>query len=199
VVRFLGGYSTLDPGNAVIKIPKLGWVKYRCSRQVEGKIKNVTISRQSGQYILSIQTEREVKEAIHQSKTAVGIDLGVVNFATLSDGMVIAPKNSFKTLSEKLAKAQRRLKTKVKFSNNWKKQKRRIQQVHTKIVHVRKDFLHQTSNTISKNHAMIVMEDLKVCNMSKSARGTIDKPGRNISQKSGLNRSILDQGWGEFR
>ena len=146
-------------GNAVIKIPKLGWVKYRHSRVVEGTIKNVTISRTSGQYMLSIQTEREVEEVIHESKTAVGIDLGVVNFATLSNGMVIAPKNSFKNLSEKLAKTQRKLKTKVKFSNNWKKQKRRIQQVHTKIAHVRKDFLHQTSNTISKNHAMIVMED----------------------------------------
>ena len=192
-------HITMDQGNAVIKIPKLGWVKYRHSRVVEGKIKNVTITRASGQYMLSIQTEREVEEVIHESKTAVGIDLGVVNFATLSDGVVIAPKNSFKSLSEKLAKAQRQLKTKVKFSNNWKKQKRRIQQVHTKIAHVRKDFLHQTSNTISKNHAMIVMEDLKICNMSKSAGGTIEAPGRHVAQKSGLNRSILDQGWGEFR
>lgn len=97
----------LDPGNGVIKIPKLGWVKYRHSRAVKGKIKNVTISRKSGEYILSIQTEREVAEVVHESKTAVGIDLGVVNFATLSDGVVIAPKNSFKALSEKLAKTQR--------------------------------------------------------------------------------------------
>jgi len=192
-------HIVLDQGNAVIKIPKLGWVKYRHSRVVEGKIKNVTISRTSGQYMLSIQTEREVEEVIHESKTAVGIDLGVVNFATLSDGVVIAPKNSFKALSETLAKAQRKLKTKVKFSNNWKKQKRRIQQVHMKIAYVRRDFLHQTSNTISKNHAMIVMEDLKICNMSKSAGGTIEAPGRHVAQKSGLNRCILDQGWGEFR
>lgn len=192
-------HIVLDPGNGVIKIPKLGWVKYRHSRAVKGKIKNVTISRKSGEYILSIQTEREVAEVVHESKTAVGIDLGVVNFATLSDGVVIAPKNSFKALSEKLAKKQRQLKTKVKFSNNWQKQKRRIQQIHTKIAHVRKDFLHQTSNTISKNHAMIVMEDLKICNMSKSAGGTIEEPGRHVAQKSGLNRSILDQGWGEFR
>jgi putative transposase len=192
-------HIVLDQGNAVIKIPKLGWVKYRNSRDVLGKIKNVTISRKHDLYMLSIQTERDVEPPSHPSSTAVGIDLGVVNFASLSDGVVIAPKHSFKVLSDKLAKAQRKLKSKVKVSNNWKKQQKRIQKVHTKIAYVRQDFLHQTSNTISKNHAMIVMEDLKIANMSKSASGTIEAPGRKVAQKSGLNRSILDQGWGEFR
>ncbi|GAI24810.1 unnamed protein product, partial [marine sediment metagenome] len=64
---------------------------------------------------------------------------------------------------------------------------------------VRKDFLHKMTNKISKNHAVVVMEDLKVSNMSKSARGTKENPGRNVKAKSGLNRSILDQGWFEFR
>jgi putative transposase len=192
-------HIVLDQGNSVIKIPKLGWVKYRNSRDVLGKIKNVTISRKDGQYMLSIQTERDVETPSHPSSTAVGIDLGIVSFATLSDGVVVAPKNSFKVLSDKLAKAQRKLKSKVKFSNNWKKQQKWIQNVHTKIAYVRQDFLHQTSNTISKNHAMIVMEDLKIMNMSKSASGTMEEPGRKVAQKSGLNRSILDQGWGEFR
>jgi len=192
-------HIALDQGNSVIKIPKLGWVKYRNSRDVLGKIKNVTISRKREKYMISIQTERDVVPPSHPSSTAVGIDLGIVNFATLSDGMVIAPKNSFKMLSDKLAKTQRKLKAKVKFSNNWKKQQKRIQKVRIKISHVRQDFLHQTSNTISKNHAMIVMEDLKIMNMSRSARGCLDEPGRNVAQKSGLNRSILDQGWGEFR
>ena len=192
-------HIVLDQGNAVIKIPKLGWVKYRNSRDVLGKIKNVTISRKHDLYMLSIQTERDVEPPSHPSSTAVGIDLGVVHFASLSDGVVIAPKHSFKVLSDKLAKAQRKLKSKVKISNNWKKQQKRIQKVHTKIAYVRQDFLHQTSNTISKNHAMIVMEDLKIANMSKSASGTIEAPGRKVAQKSGLNRSILDQGWGEFR
>jgi len=139
-------HIVLDPANSVIKIPKLGWVKYRCSRKVEGQIKNVTISRKNDLYMLSIQTEREVEAPVHISKTAVGIDLGVVNFATLSDGVVIAPKNSFRVLAEKLAKAQRGLKAKVKFSNNWQKQKVRIQKIHRQIAYVRQNFLHQTSN-----------------------------------------------------
>ncbi len=61
------------------------------------------------------------------------------------------------------------------------------------------DFLHNTSTVISQNHAPIVLEDLSVKSMSKSARGTVEKPGRNVRAKSGLNRSILDQGWGELR
>jgi putative transposase len=189
----------LDSGNSVIKLPKLGWVKYRNSGKVLGKIKNVTISRKSGYFTLSIQTERELQTPIHQSKTAVGIDMGIVHFATLSTGEQIAPINSFKQLSETLAKAQRKLKHKVKFSANWQKQQAKVRKLHTTIANVRNNFLHQTSQTISKNHAMIVMEDLKVANMSRSSKGTLDAHGKQVAQKSGLNRSILDQGWGEFK
>ena len=59
--------------------------------------------------------------------------------------------------------------------------------------------MHQHSTTISQNHAVIVVEDLKVSNMSKSAKGTVDEPGKKVAQKSGLNKAILDQGWGMFR
>lgn len=126
-------------------------MKYRNSREVEGQVKNVTITRQHGQYRLPIQTERDVETPSHPSSMAVSIDLGIVNFASLSGGMVVAPKHSFKVLSDKLAKAHRKLKSKEKFSNNWKKQQKRIQKVHTNIAYVRQDFLYQTSNTISKN------------------------------------------------
>jgi putative transposase len=68
-----------------------------------------------------------------------------------------------------------------------------------KIAHVRNDFLHKCTSEISKNHAIVVLEDLKVANMSKSASGTVSEPGINVAAKSGLNKSILDQGWYEFR
>ncbi|MBW9562723.1 transposase, partial [Escherichia coli] len=67
------------------------------------------------------------------------------------------------------------------------------------IANIRRDYLHKVTTTVSKNHAMIVIEDLKVSNMSKSASGTVSLPGRNVRAKSGLNRSILDQGWYEMR
>ena len=88
---------------------------------------------------------------------------------------------------------------KTKFSNNWKKAKARVQKIHTRIANARRDFLHKTTTTISKNHAIVCIEDLQVRNMSKSAAGGSDSPGRNVKAKSGLNKSILDQGWFEFR
>jgi putative transposase len=197
-IRYPQGFS-LDQGNSVVKVPKVGWLKYRNSRDVKGVVKNVTISRKGGDFFVSIQTESEASEVVHPSSTAAGVDLGITHFATLSTGEQIDPVNSFKQLSQKLAHAQRKLSRMVKFSANWKQQRTKIAKIHRRIAYVRANFLHQTSSYISKNHAMIVLEDLKVKNMSKSSKGTLEQPGKKVAQKRGLNRSIRDQGWGEFR
>ncbi|MBW5839969.1 RNA-guided endonuclease InsQ/TnpB family protein [Yersinia enterocolitica] len=189
----------LDQGNSRIFLPKLGWIRYRNSRQVTGMVKNVTVSQLCGKWYISIQTEREVSTPVHPSTLMVGLDAGVAKLATLSDGTVFEPVNSFQKNQKKLAALQRQLSRKVKFSNNWQKQKRKIQRLHSRIANIRRDYLHKVTTTISKNHAMIVIEDLKVKNMSRSAAGTINQPGRNVRAKSGLNRSILDQGWYEMR
>ena len=188
----------LDQGNSRLFLPKLGWLHYRNSREVLGTVKNVTVRQSCGTWFVSIQTEREVERPMPQG-IAVGIDMGVARFATLSDGTFYAPVNSFKRHETRLRKAQQALSRKVKFSNNGKKAKARLQRIHARIGNVRRDYLHKTSTTISKNHAMVCIEDLPVRNMSKSAAGTIEQPGRNVSAKSGLNKSILDQGWFEFR
>ena len=185
--------------NKQVYLPKIGWVKFRKSQEIEGTIKNMTVSRSMGKWFVSIQVEMEVQDPVHPSKKEVGIDMGVTRFATLSDGTFVAPINGFGKMKTKLARAQRELSRKQKYSNNWLKQKRKVQLIHSKIAHVRKDFLHKLTSTISKNHAVIVLEDLKVTNMSASAKGTIEDPGKNVKAKSGLNRSILDQGWYEFR
>ncbi|WP_139385677.1 transposase, partial [Salmonella enterica] len=80
----------------------------------------------------------------------------------------------------KLARLQREMSRKVKFSNNWQKQKHKIQRLHSRIANIRRDYLHKVTTTISKNHAMIVIEDLKVKNLSKSATGTLSQPGHNV-------------------
>ena len=189
----------LDQGNNRIFLPKLGWLRYRNSRQVLGTLKNVTVSLSAGHWYVSIQTEREVAVPLHAAPLAVGIDLGVVRFATLSDGTVYAPLNSFKRHETALRKAQQAMSRKVKFSANWKKAKARVQRLHARIGNARRDYLHKTSTAISQNHAMVCIEDLQVRNMSKSAAGTTEQPGRNVRAKSGLNKAILDQGWFEFR
>ena len=184
-----------------VKLPSgLGWIKFRQSRPILGEIKNCTVSYHAGHWHISFQTEREVSEPVHlKPESWIGIDLGIARFATLSDGSFTAPLNSFKRHQLALAKAQRQLSRKVKFSRNWLKAKARVQRLQRRIADVRRDTLHKTSTRISQNHAMIVIEDLQVKNMSASAKGAVEAPGRNVRQKSGLNRSILDQGWYEFR
>ncbi len=189
----------LDQTNNRILLPKLGWVRYRNSREVIGEVKNVTVSQSCGKWYVSIQTEYEVPEPVHKAASMVGLDAGVTKLATLSDGTVYQPVNSFKARQRKLAMLQRQLSRKVKFSANWQKQKKKIQRLHSHIANIRRDYLHKVTSEISKNHAMIVIEDLKVSNMSKSAKGTAERHGQNVRAKSGLNRSILDQGWYEMR
>jgi putative transposase len=184
-------------GNRV-KLPNgVGFVKFRKSQDILGIIKNVTISKKSGHWYVSFGTERELTEnPTHPSTSAIGIDLGVTKLISTSDGQYIKPKNSFKANQLKLAKLQRGLAKKVKFSENWKKQNRKIQKLHHHIANIRHDYLHKVTTSISKSHAMIACEDLKVANMSKSASGTVENKGRQVKAKSGLNKSILDQGWG---
>ncbi|WP_409025477.1 transposase [Gallibacterium anatis] len=188
----------LEQNNNRIWLPKIGWVRYRNSREVIGEIKNVTVSQKCGRFFVSIQTEFESQIPIHNGGE-IGIDMGVARFATLSNGEFFEPLNAFKTYKGKLAKLQKRLKNKVKFSQNWQKLKAKIAKLHHKIANCRKDFLHKISTQISKNHAMIYIEDLQVANMSKSAKGTAEQHGKNVAAKSGLNRAILDQSWFEFR
>lgn len=196
--RFPQGVK-LDQSNSRVFLPKLGWVRYINSRSIEGELSNVTVSRSSDKWYVSIQTERNVDEPKHPSVTSVGVDLGIAQFATLSDGTRFPAVNSFRVKQNRLAAYQRKIRKKTKFSKNWKKIQLKIARLHHTIANIRLDYLHKTTNTISKNHAMVCIEDLQIKNMSKSAAGTTAMPGKNVRAKSGLNKAILDQGWYEFR
>lgn len=196
--RYPQGFK-LDQPNSRIFLPKLGWIRYRNSRDILGTAKNITVSANGGKWFVSIQTEREVEQPVHPATSIIGIDVGITRFATLSDGSHIEPLNTFRKHQQRLARYQRAMSRKTKFSSNWKKAKARVQKIHTRIANARRDFLHKTTTAISKNHAIVCIEDLQVRNMSKSAAGSSDSPGRNVKAKSGLNKSILDQGWFEFR
>ena len=196
-IRYPQGFKVDQQGNRVF-LPKIGWVTYRNSRKIAGEAKNITVSRKGKYWTISVQVEYEAKVPEHQSSSMVGIDMGVKYFATLSNGIVYQPLNSFKKSAEKLAFLQRKLKNKRKFSKNWQKLKAKITQHHEKIANARRDTLHKISTEICENQAVVVVEDLKVKNMSKSAKGNSEQHGKRVSQKSGLNKSILDQGWGMF-
>ena len=188
----------LDQANSRIYLPELGWLRVSFSPEVLGAVKNVTGSQPCGKWHVSIQTVREVEQPIHR-EGAVGIDVGITRFATLSDGAFYAPLNSFKRHETALRKSQPALSRKAKFTNSWKKAKARVQRIHARTGNASRDYLHQTSAAINQSRAMVCVEDLQVRNVSESAAGTTEQPGGNVRANSGLNKSIFDQGWFEFR
>jgi putative transposase len=135
---------------------------------------------------------RSRNSAVLRKTQPTGMDWGVVNFVTLSNGKAVDQRQPLKKFLPKLAKLQRRMARKKKFSKNWRKEKAGITKLHTKVANIRKDFLHKVSNDISKNHVVVCIEDLQVKNMSKTAT-------KKVAQKSGLNRSILDASAFELR
>ncbi|MDR2054247.1 MAG: transposase, partial [Desulfovibrio sp.] len=106
--RYPQGFK-LDEGNSRIFLPKIGWMRYRKSRDTEGTPKQITVSLAAGKWYVSIQTEREVETPVHPSQSAVGIDMGIACFAALSDGTVLMPLHTFRKHEKKLAAMQRKL------------------------------------------------------------------------------------------
>jgi len=188
----------IDSANSRIFLPKIGWRRFRKSREIEGRAKQVTVSKSGDDWFVSIQTEQEVDIPEPQSNSAVGMDLGVKTFATLSDGTRYSPEISFSKFEKRIAREQRNLARKKKFSRKWTQQVTKIQNLYRRVFNKRLDFQHKTSTFICKNHAFVIVEDLNVKSMSASASGTVENPGKNVKAKSGLNRSILRQGWSSF-
>jgi len=185
--------------NRRIFLPTIGWIGFYKSRSISGKVKNITISKKGERWYASIQVEQIIEIGKHPSDSEIGIDAGIKCFAAFSDGTLVEGVHSFRKHEDALAREQRKLARKKKGSNNWKNQKREIAKLHHTISNVRSDFLHKLSTEISKNHATVYIEGLQIKNMSASAKGSIEEPGRMVKAKSGLNKSILDQGWYEFK
>lgn len=211
------GTITHDSSNSRIYIPKIGYLHYHKSREALGAIKNVTIGKKDQHWYVSMQTEKSLTLAqntlnhvAHQSNT-LAIDVGITKAYSLSSNIAfeyqgkIINTNQIDSISPlknnraKLTYLQRNLTNKQKFSNNWRKQQYRISKLHTKIANIRNDFTHKVTSAIVKHYPHVVIEDLQITNMSKSAKGSILQHGKKVKQKSGLNRSILDQAWGKFK
>ena len=177
-----------------IKLPKLGLVKFAKSREVEGRILNATIRRNpSGKYFVSILAETEV-QAKDKTGSAVGVDVGLKDFAILSDGTVYQNPRFFRSLEKKLAKEQKILsrrkeqavkrKCPLHEAKNYQKQKARVARIHEKIKNARTDYLHKISTEIIKNHDVIGIEDLQVSNMIQNRK---------------LAKAISEVSWSQFR
>ncbi len=182
-----------------VKLPKLGWVRLRWDRAIPGEVRNITVSRRAGTWHVAAQHEAEVADPSPSTLPAVGLDRGVTVFAALSDGARIVAVSADKAAQRALARAQRKLARKRKGSGNRRKAVLRVARIKARVARIRKDFCHKTSTRIAKSHGVVVLERLEVRNMVRSAAGTVERPGRNVRAKAGLNRSIMDQGWGIFR
>ncbi|CAH0345333.1 IS200/IS605 family transposase ISBth17 [Bacillus sp. CECT 9360] len=139
-------------------LPKMGLVKVAKSREVRGKILSATVRRSAtGKYFVSILTEQEI-ETIQTSMFEIGIDVGLKEFATFSDGTAISNPKWFRSLEEKLAKAQASLSRRKLGSSNWHKQQRKVAKIHEDITNARQDFLHKLSSSlVRENQVMAIM------------------------------------------
>jgi putative transposase len=184
-------------GNKVF-LPKVGWVKCKGLRkEFVGKIKTVTVSYEAYQYHASILVDAEEKEiAPNTNGKFVGLDVGVSLVVADSNGNQIKPLDLMRELKKLRTRAQQ-LSRKKKGSNNRAKAKAKIAKQNLRIANMRKDFLHKLSTQYSENQTVVV-EDLKIKNMTSKTKGTVEKPSRNASAKRGLNRVITQQSWGLF-
>jgi len=182
--------TIIDVENKKISIPKFKQgIKARLHRTIpkKGIIKRSTVSMNpSGQYFISVLVEEPIKERKYKKptmKNSVGIDLGIKDFATLSNGDKIENPKYLKNNLKKLKKEQRRLSKKVKGSNNRNKQRIKVARVHNKIRNMRNDFLHKLTSKLVSENQTICLEDLNVKGMIKN---------HNLAQ------AISDVSWSKF-
>jgi len=188
----------LDCENGRLKLPKLGWVRLRMSRDVEGSLRNVTITREGNKWFASLQAEMQETVPSLDVAPTLGVDMGVATFAATSDEQKIAPLHALAKQQHRLRYLQRAVSRKKKGSNNRRKALRLLGNFHRRVARQRVDWLHKLSTQLADRHAVIALEDLRIKNMSASAKASAEAPGRNVRAKAGLNRSILDAAWGEF-
>lgn len=197
----------LSRKKARLNLPKVGWVKLRLSRPIDGEIRSVTVSRDGKHWYASIllQTDEEAPPAPEveevRNERRLGLDLGVVQTVTTSDGEVFSVPKMHKGDQRHMKRLQRRMSRRQgprrgqAPSASWLKAKVALQRLHAKLRRRRLDAIHKLTSTLTdgEHFDAIVMEDLKIQGM------TTRKKGKGRRAKAKLNAAILSQGWGEIR
>jgi putative transposase len=197
----LGGYSLTHDSRLCLS--KIGSIKVTLHRPLEGTIKTCTVKYEAGQWYAVFSCEVAQPEPLPPVESEVGIDLGVSHFAALSDGTFIENPRHYRRAQKKLENLQQALSRKKRGSHRREKARKAVAKTHRKIANQRRDFHHKQSKQLVQEHQTIVFEELEITNISKSANPKQDENGTYLpngaAAKSGLNKSILDAGWGQFQ
>lgn len=200
--RFSGRYChfrRLNKSWGAVRLPKIGEVHFRWTRDIPGRVLNVTVSRDPLGWHISFGCEVDIQERPVPAEISVGIDRGVTRALAFSDGTFgDIPIERLNVLDRRARKQARALSRCRKGSARRAKAKARLAATKGTAARVRKHFNHVQSSRVANSYAVVVIEALKTANMTASAKGTVDQPGRNARQKAGLNRAILERGWHQF-
>ncbi|MGH9001945.1 MAG: RNA-guided endonuclease InsQ/TnpB family protein, partial [Acidimicrobiia bacterium] len=175
------------PEHRQVYLQGVGTVKLTAHRPVEGIVKTISVKRQGRHWFLILSCDDVPAKPRPATGAAVGIDVGISVFAATSDGALIDNPRHGRKGAERLTRAQQVLARKQRGSNNQLAARQVVANRHRKVANQRNDFHHQTARRLVNDHALIVIEDLAVKNMSRSASGTVDAPGINVAAKRGLN------------
>jgi putative transposase len=175
----------------------VGRVKVHQHRPVPGRVKTLQLKRESRRWYVIVVTEIE-PVPLPATGRSVGVDLGVARFLTTSDEETIANPRFFAAAQERIADLQRKKARARPGSGGRRRLRRALAKEWRKVRNQRRDFHHKTAHGLVDACDMIALEDLRVVAMTRTASGTVEAPGRNVAAKAGLNRSILDAGWGQF-
>ena len=185
-----------------VLVPKAGWVKFRLSRswaEIETSTSaRVTLDR-SGRWHVSLTQPAQAIER-RSTRALVGLDMGIASTVTTSDGVHLhIPKLLSPSEAQRKRRLQRKLSRQKKGSNRRTRTKLQVAKLSAREVDRRRDWIEKTTTSLVRDYDIIAIEDLKVKNMVRSARGTVEKLGKNAAQKRGLNRAISSQSWSFFR
>jgi len=185
-----------------LHLTKIGKVKVKLHRPLTGKIKIVTIKREVDHWYVTFSCEVEEPEKLPVSYEDVGIDLGVTHLATLSNGEMIEHPRYYRKAQKRLVKRQQALSLKKHGSHRRDKARKLVAKAHRTISRQRRDFQHKASKQLVERYQVLVFEDIKTGNLTRKPKPKQDENGRYLpngaSAKGGLNKSILDAGWGTF-
>lgn len=183
-------------------LSKLGSIKVKFHRQIKGTIKTCTIKREGDAWYVVFACEVE-PERLGDNADAIGIDLGLLHFATLSTGETIENPRHSRKAEKRLERLQQALSRKKRGSTRRRKAVKQVGKAHRKIANQRKDFLHKASRQLVNAYGTIVFEELQPANMSRRPKPKQDETGKYLpngaAAKGGLNKSIVDAGWAMFQ